>query len=151
MAGESQAIVTNGTKLLRGDGVTPTEGFTEIAEVVTITPPSQDPVEVDVSHLLSQAREKRAGLPDTGSAEFQINYLPENTGHRDLFTEANAVGQHPLHNWRIMFPAPNDTHGIEFPASVGSFNFDEIGLDGVIRATVSLISSPPALVPATIP
>jgi hypothetical protein len=136
---DSQAIVTNGTTLLIGDGVTPTEGFTKIAEVVTITPPTSAPAEVDVSHLESAAREKRAGLADTGAGEFQINFLPADVGHQQLFDEGNAT-VHPPHNWKVMFPPPNDTYGVAFRASVGSCGIDEIGLDGVIRATVSLVA-----------
>lgn len=142
-AGDSQAIVTNGTTLHKGDGAVP-EVFTKIAEVVTITPPTQTPVEVDVSHLESKAREKRGGLPDTGAGEFQINYLPEDVGHQGLFDEA---GQNLLHNWKVMFPPPKDTFGIGFAASVGSFSIDDIGLDGAIRATVSLVSGPPSRIP----
>jgi tail tube protein len=139
MAGDSQAIVTNGTTLLMGDGATPTEAFAKIAEVVTITPPTSSPAEVDVSHLESPAREKRAGLADTGSGEFQINFLPADPKHQQLFDEGNAT-VHPPHNWKVMFPPPNDTFGVAFRAAVGSCGLDQIGLDGAIRATVSLVA-----------
>jgi Lambda phage tail tube protein, TTP len=140
----SNAMVTNRTKIQLGNGATP-EIFTDIKEVISITPPAQTPVRIDVSHLLSPARENRPGLPGTGEAEFKVNYLPGDTVHRQLMDEQGA---NVLHNWRVMFP-PDYSQGLEFEGGVGSFSINAIELDNPITATVSLVSSPQHRIPVT--
>ncbi|MGC5034105.1 phage tail tube protein [Streptomyces sp. DT190] len=67
-----------GTQLQRGDGATPGETFTAIANVTDITPPGLERETLDVtSHGSPDAwREFIGGLKDGGEVEIEINYDP---------------------------------------------------------------------------
>lgn len=67
-----------GTQLLRGDGATPTETFSPLANVTEITPPGIERETYDVTAHDSEDgfREFIGGLKDGGEVEIEINYDP---------------------------------------------------------------------------
>lgn len=62
-----------------GDGASP-EVFTEVAEVVSITPPGATVEKIDTTHLQSpnRYREKVASIKDSSDVSFTVNATPAN-------------------------------------------------------------------------
>ena len=136
----SDGIVSNGTTLQVGDGATPTEAFAPISEVVDIDPPGGEAEEVEFTHLLSEAKEFKGGLPDYGEGTFTINLIPGNTSQEQLEDDALAKPV-PTRNYRIVFP--NGTDGRAFAGFVKMFKIQPIAIDQPIRAQVTLRASGP--------
>ena len=90
-----------GTQLKRGDGATPTEVFTAIANVTDITPPALERETLDVtSHGSPDAwREHIGGLKDGGEVEIEINYDPRE--HDALV--ADLEDEDPR-NYKVVWP-----------------------------------------------
>lgn len=86
----TSAIKAQGVQLKRGDGVTPTEAFTLIAEITQFTGPQQTAKQVDVTSLDSVARAYISGLRDGGQVSFDLNYVPGNTGQQGLLSDLEA-------------------------------------------------------------
>lgn len=78
----------------------PTITYTDIAEVVAITPPGMSRDAVEATHLKSPNRYKEfiAGMKDAGEASFTINWAPSATDA--LITAFNADSG----NYQITFP-----------------------------------------------
>jgi hypothetical protein len=131
MAG-SAAIITNGTTLRVGNGATP-EVFTAVAEVVDVDQPSAQAAEVDVTHLLSPAKEFKAGLRDFGSANLTINIVLGNTQQQQL-EDDGATGV--TRNYRIVYP--DAVNGVQFAAFVKGFKREQAKIDLPLRAVVTL-------------
>jgi predicted secreted protein len=90
-----------GTQLQRGDGATPTEVFTAIANVTDITPPGIERETYDVTaHDSPEAwREFIGGLKDGGEVEIEINYDPRE--HDSLV--ADFADPNPR-NYKVVWP-----------------------------------------------
>jgi predicted secreted protein len=90
-----------GTQLQRGDGATPTEAFTAIANVTDITPPGIERETYDVTaHDSPDAyREFIGGLKDGGEVEIEINYDPRE--HDTLI--ADFADADPR-NYKVVWP-----------------------------------------------
>jgi hypothetical protein len=136
----SDAIVTNGTTLQVGDGASPTEAFAAIAEVVDIDPPGAEAEEVEVTHLLSEAKEFKGGLADFGEGTFTINLIPGDTSQEQLEDDTLASPV-PTRNYRIMFP--DGTNGRAFAGFVKMFKIQQIAVDAALRAQVTLRATGP--------
>lgn len=67
-----------GTQFQRGDGVTPTEGFTTVGEATNISGPEIERDTIDVSSHDSPNgfREWVGGLKDGGEVTFEVNWDP---------------------------------------------------------------------------
>lgn len=70
-----------GTQFKRGDGATPTETFTTIAKVTSISGPARTRATIDVTAHDSpnQYMEYIGGLKDGGEVSLEINYDPADT------------------------------------------------------------------------
>ncbi|MEV4672165.1 phage tail tube protein [Actinomadura sp. NPDC049382] len=95
-----------GTALQRGDGATPTEVFTTIANVTSINPPSMERETLDVTaHDTANGwREFVGGLKDGGEVSADVNYDP---AEHDVLV-ADFDDENPR-NYRIVFPDPDAT------------------------------------------
>ncbi len=85
-----------------GDGASP-EVFTNLAEVFSITPPSDNIDIIDVTHMTSPTRTREfiSGLNDPGEASFELNFVAG--GAADVAIRAlNALTT--TTNFRITFP-----------------------------------------------
>lgn len=90
-----------GTQLQRGDGATPSENFTPIANVTDITPPALERETLDVTaHDSPDAwRQFIGGLKDGGEVSVDVNYDPrEHDGIIDDFADAAP------RNYKIVWP-----------------------------------------------
>ena len=127
----SQAVVTNGTVLKVGNGASP-EVFTAVAEVVDINSPSAAAGEIEVTHLLSAAKEFKGGLRDFGTAEVTINLLPGNAGQEQIEDDA-ATGA--VRNYQIV--NADGVTGRAFAAFVKAFKLAPIAIDKPLQATIT--------------
>lgn len=76
---ETQASIGYGTRLLVGNGGSPTETFADLGvEITSLTPPGYTRDAPDASHMSSpdQYREFIAGMMDAGSVEIEMNWTP---------------------------------------------------------------------------
>lgn len=72
----SNALESQGMTIARGDGATPTEVFTTIPEVKSISGPDGSANEIDVTDLSSSAKEFRMGLQDEGNITLDMMFIP---------------------------------------------------------------------------
>jgi predicted secreted protein len=143
----SQAIFAQGTLLKIGDGATPTESFTTIAEVKSIDGPKFDTDDVDVTtHDTSDGfHEYIPGLKEGGELGFAINLVPTHATH-SLAT--GLLGRYmedgdKRHNFQLALPDGATVWTI--PGYVKTFGIGA-PVDNVLSADVSIkVSSRPTL------
>lgn len=85
-----------------GDGASPTENFTALANMTNIDISGRKVDEIDFTHLASTGgyRENRAGFKDAGTISGTLHFDPTNTTHQDLESKLNS-GE--VFNWRINY------------------------------------------------
>lgn len=142
----TQAIASFGTLLKIGDGGTP-ENFTTIAEVQDISGPSLElDVEEVTSHDSPGGWEEVVGtILHGGEVEFDINFVPTATTHRDQTGGLlNDMKNRTKRNFKLVFPDAGNTTW-SFSAYVVSFE-PEATVDGKLSASVTLrITGQPTL------
>lgn len=103
----TNALIGMGVLFARGDGASP-EVYTNIAEVIDVSPPSMTKDQVEATHTGStdSFREFIPGLKDGGEASITVNFLPSDAtqgnasgGLLNDFINLTAAG-----NFRISFP-----------------------------------------------
>jgi len=129
----SDAIATQGTQIQRGDGATPTEAFSKIAEIVSFTGPGGQATVIDVTSLDSAAKEKRMGLPDEGQFTFECRLVPGDAAQTGLRADRDAQAER---NFKIILPDTAATT-LSFAAYVLAFSITG-GVDDVVNASVTL-------------
>lgn len=120
IAGGSDALSSQGTYISFDPGASPTV-FTEVGEVSSISGPTPDSEEIDVTHLRSTGgfREYLQSFKDGGEISVTANYLPGNasqdgtTGVRSLFL-SGAVNA-----WKVTLPDGSDIQFNAYVKSVG--------------------------------
>lgn len=127
------ALEAQGTVLKIGDGGSPTEIFTSIPEIKTFTGPGGSASVIDVTDLLSTAKEKRMGLRDEGQLSFTINYIPDNAQHAQLRADRAA---RTLRNFQLIFTDAGATQW-NFSAYITAFSVSG-AVDGTIEGNVTL-------------
>jgi hypothetical protein len=133
------AVLTQGTILKRGDGATP-EVFTTVPDVVSISGPDATKAEIDVTDLLSTAKEFKGGLADFGRLTVELNYIPGNSVHtamRNDFINASS----PVRNWQILFVNGRQWN---FAGYVGGFP-GNTQADNVQKGTLTIRLSGPVV------
>jgi predicted secreted protein len=102
------AIKTNGTLLQVGDGGTPTEVFTTVAEVRTISGPS---LSVDVDDVTSHDspdgwEEAIATILRSGEVTFDVNFVPTDDTHDGTATDGllTRLQAREWSNCKLVFP-----------------------------------------------
>jgi Lambda phage tail tube protein, TTP len=131
------------SKLAWGDGATPTEVFTEIAEQLSVEPADTQTDEVEFSNQdsLDFRKEFKPSWIDGGELTVTCNYIPGDTTQAKLRDDRD--GQ-IIRNWRINVADPltgdiNET--ITFQGWVKSFKLgtispaDRLECSGTIRVT----------------
>jgi hypothetical protein len=75
----SQAVISHGTELQIGDGGTPTELFTKVADLISIkeTGAKLDLVEVSTLESPNSVKEYITGMRDGGSIQVEGNYTTD--------------------------------------------------------------------------
>lgn len=129
---------TVGVKLQRGDGATPTETFSDVGRVVNIGGPSGSRPQVDVSDLLSTAREFIGGLKDEGEVTLEVNYKADDPQHGGIESDFSADA---LRNWKIVLPSP-EAATFSFAARVQQLAY-AFSLDNARKLNLTLKISGP--------
>lgn len=131
----TQALSGYGTLLKRGDGGGP-ETFTTVGEVRSISGPSMETDEADVTTHSSAAagafREFILTLIDAGSVEFEVNYVPSDPTHIGIRQDFLARTKR---NWQIVLPGAIQT--ISFAGYVKSMPY-EFPVDDAMLQKISI-------------
>jgi predicted secreted protein len=107
-----------GTKLKMGDGATPTEAFTEIAEIKSLEDSdSAEQVEVTNHQSAGSRREYINGLIDGDEITFTVNYDPDGATHNNITGLRSKVGGAAVN---FQLEEPGNTLGMQFAALVMS-------------------------------
>ncbi len=140
------AIASFGTLLKIGDGGSPTENFTTIAEVKSITGPSMS-VKIDdvTTHSTSTPwRAKLATLLDGGTVAFGLNFIPTDATQDFPAGLLKDFTNRTLRNFKLVLTDAGHTTWA-FSAFVQDFKMD-MPVDGVLTANCTLaISGQPTL------
>lgn len=149
MAVGSNATFAQGTILARettaGSGV-----YTTIAEVRSISGPEGDRDEIDVTHQQSPDRHRQyiAGIRDSGSLTFDLNFDPNHATHNATTGLLADQVSGTVKNYKITFPT---TPAVAYviPAFVKKFGL-LAPVDGVLAANLELrVASAPTLTGVT--
>lgn len=102
-----------GTQFRRGDGATPTEAFTTIANVTSISGPARSRETIDVTaHDSPDAyMEFVGGLKDGGEISLELNYDPSESTH-DLDDDFDDTD--PRNYQVVILPETEDEHTWDF-------------------------------------
>jgi predicted secreted protein len=132
----SSAIFGKGTKFQVEDA--PAAGtYTTIAEVKTISGPSFEAEEIDVTNHDSTGdfREFIRGLIDPGEITFEINYQPDDALHQQLFDDLAAGTKR---NYKMLFDQMTPTkYQMDFEAFIRSMPITA-PVDNVLSANVTV-------------
>lgn len=110
--------------------------YTELDEVVSVTPPSDDVDQVEVTHMQSPGRRREyiGGLIDSGECSVEMNFIPGNASDVRLnHLLALPVGTDRVRSCRITFP--NSVYWT-FDAEVTGYE-KSVPLDDKMTATVT--------------
>jgi len=131
----SQAQIANGAKFQRGNGGTP-EVYQDVAEVNDIGMGAPSAPDIDVSHLGSSAREKRAGLQDFGTATVKMNYVEGDAIQQAMEDE---VGLNTPRNYRVVHT--DGIHGYQYVLIIKSMGTTGYVVDGKLERTATFAVS----------
>lgn len=107
----TEADIGYGSEFAIGDGL---GAFTPVAEVTSITPPSDSTDVIDVTHMASpnRTREFIQGLNDPGECSFEMNFVPGS----DADTAIQALKGAGTKDFQITFP-PGGTGAVTWTFS----------------------------------
>lgn len=137
MANPSNAIISQGTTLRRGNGATP-EIFQTVGEITKFDGPGGSATVIDVTTLQSSAKEKRMGLADEGQFTFTMNLDPTDTQQNGLRADRAA---RTIRNFQLQLTDGALTT-LTFAAFVLEFKITG-GVDQAVTASVTLEISGP--------
>lgn len=134
----SGATTGQGLKLQRGDGATPTEGFTTIGEVTNVSGPDETVEQIDVTSFDSTAREFIASISDSGEVSFDMNLVGSNAQQQGLRTDHRAG---TVRNFKLIIkdkPLEANCTTVAFAAIVKSLSPSFAGVDEANKLACTL-------------
>lgn len=131
----NDALEAQGMDLKMGNGATPTEVFTSIPEITTMSGPGGSAAVKDTTSLLDTAKTKRMGLADEGQISFDINYIPSDAQHTALRA---ARAARTLHNFQLVFTDGPSPTTWSFSGYVTGFTLQGVQVDGTLGAKVTI-------------
>ncbi|MCL5995493.1 MAG: phage tail tube protein [Chloroflexi bacterium] len=131
-------IAAFGTLLKIGDGGTPTETFTTVAEVTDIGGPELSLETIDFTHHSSPGgwRQFLPGLKDGGEISFSINFIPTNATQGHATGVLGDLDDRTQRNFQLVFPDAGSTTWT-FPALVTKFA-PKAPIDDKLSADITL-------------
>lgn len=142
----SSALNSFGTLLKIGDGGSPTETFTTIAEVGDINGVSLKQETEDVTNHSSPGgfKEKKPTILDAGQVKFSVNFIPTNATHSNTSGLIKDLVNKTLRNFKLVFPDTGSTTWA-FSAYVAAVETKAV-VKGILKADVTLeITGQPTL------
>lgn len=135
-----------GTLLKIGDGGSPTESFTIIAEVTNIGGPSLSLDQIEITHHSSTGgwKEFIGGLLDGGEVSFDINYDPVGATHDATTGLIADIVARTKRNFQLVFPDTGNTTW-SFTALVTKFEPSEPVGDKLAASVTLKVSGQPTL------
>jgi len=133
-----------GTQFKRGDGATPTEVFTTIANVTSISGPERSRETIDVTAHDSPDgwMEFIGGLKNGGEIQLEVNYDPAEDSH-DLDDDFND--SQPRNYQLVILPGDPDEHTWSLPGILTNLS-DEFPYDDKMSRKVTVkVSGKPTL------
>lgn len=102
----TDAIGAFGILLKMGDGGSPTETFTTIAEVLDISGPSLSLETIEVTSHSSQEgwKEYIAGVLDGGEVSFELNFVPTEDTHDATLGLLSLLKTRAKRSFKVVFP-----------------------------------------------
>ena len=127
-------VSAHGTAIKIGDGATPTENFTQIAQAHDITGPNLDMNVIDATdHDSGGVKSKVPGVSDPGQITFDVGWDPSDATHAALKTDHDAK---TLRNFQeVLTDAAGTT--VTFSAYVKTLQPHE-PVDGQLTMSVTL-------------
>lgn len=137
----SDAISGTGILLLAGDGATPTETFTAIAELTEVKLPQLSRKQIDVTpHNTARTlgSQEILGMLKKGLVTIVANWIPTDATHRNasgglLHDMLNNVKR----NWQIQIP-PDGYPEWTFPGRVQLFDPESVKVDSELSFKAAL-------------
>lgn len=132
-----------GTILAVGNGETPSEEFTEIAQVKDISGPSMSRETIDVTNHQSPGgfAEFLASLADGGEVTFDVELDPGAATHDGTTGLLYLMGEKTRRNWRLIFPVasttPGEYWGYAFSGLVTGFS-PSAPVKGSLKASITI-------------
>ncbi len=145
------AISSFGIDLQIGDGATPTEAFTSIAEVKDFDGPTlTKDMQETTPHSPSGHKWRRfiSGLRNGGEVTFAINYETDEPTHNATAGLLSELDSDDMRNWKVIFPGAGAaaTRTWSFSGTVTAFGPSN-PVEGVQTASVSIkVDGQPTLV-----
>jgi Lambda phage tail tube protein, TTP len=142
----TKATSTKAVKVQRGDGGSPTETFTTVAEVTTFKGPTEKAPQLDATSFDSTAMEYIAGLPDNGDLTFDVLFVGTDPQQQGLRTDLRAGTRR---NFKIVLndmpSGGSNPTSVLFAAIVTQAPEIGGGVNAVVKGSVSLrITGTPA-------
>ncbi len=129
-------IKTQGTKLMIGDGATPTEAFTAVGKVLSFSGPDTTRSEIDATHLQSTAREYVLALKDRGNISFDCLLDPDDTAQDTLWDDLDSDASR---NFKLELSDSGGTSGTTYAFAAFVSQFSITGqVDDLVRASLTL-------------
>jgi hypothetical protein len=132
---ESQALLGYGSVFQIQTENSP-DNFVDLAEVISITPPSSTLDQIDVTHMTSPNRNREfiSGLNDPGECSFDMNFVPGSTSDDRLFELLNLpTGTLRRRACRISYP-----NGVTWSFSAELVGYEPtVPVDDKMTATVT--------------
>jgi predicted secreted protein len=135
----SNAIAATGTLLQRGDGATPTENFTTIAEVKDITIDfSGDIIDVTSHDAANSFREKLPTLLDA-NLTFEVNLLPADATHNPSVGVWSDLLDKVKRNYKVVFTDSGNTE-VTLPVHISQFSVNA-GVGDALTASITAVGA----------
>lgn len=134
----TQAVSSHGTFLKVGDGTTPTEVFTTIAEVLDISGPGQTlNTEDATNHDSGGWREPIPTILECGEVTFDINFYNDTT-QSGFLTDMTSRARR---NFQMVLPLETPLT-LEFKGYVTNFEYSA-PVEGILRASCTVMITGP--------
>ena len=143
---DSAADIGYLTRFKIGNGGSP-EVFTAVAEVTTLTPPSQVFGEIQTTHLSTPGATHtyRPTLADPGEVALTLNYIPGGTEDAAI----RALFDRSTRNFEIEYP---NGARVQFSGFARNFEPQAVELEGLLTANVTIrVSGKPTYIAAPAP
>jgi hypothetical protein len=128
----TKAMTTKGTQLKIGNGATPTEVFTTIAEVLNVSGPAETVGTIDCTSMDSTGKEYiSTALPDVGEVTFECHFIGNNAQQQQLRADLRSGVRR---NFELDMP---DTTKVQFAALVTNLG-PEMPAEGKITQKVTV-------------